>query len=161
MAYGKNTKKAPQRETTPPALIAWHVAERGEKKLWNRIGAAWEHEDGEGLTCNSIFSWLQAAGSFSGRRSKRRKGLNSPFFLSASPEPGAGLWPFLVVQPLEGQPPPVAIPPARHPPQSVQTLFIPFGHGSRRTTPLPYSGASRSAGITHRKCRAYRPQRDR
>jgi len=26
MAYGKNnTKKAPQRETTPPALIAWHV----------------------------------------------------------------------------------------------------------------------------------------
>ena len=39
-----------QRETTPPALIAWHVSERGEKKFWNRIGAAWEHEDGEGLT---------------------------------------------------------------------------------------------------------------
>ncbi len=51
MAYGKkNTKKAPQRETKPPALIAWHVAERGENKFWNRIGAAWEHEDGEGLT---------------------------------------------------------------------------------------------------------------
>jgi hypothetical protein len=51
MAYGKNnTKKAPQRETTPPALIAWHVAERGEKKFWSRIGAAWAHEDGEGLT---------------------------------------------------------------------------------------------------------------
>ena len=50
MAYGKNNpKKAPQRETTPPALIAWHVSERGEKKSWNRIGAAWEHEDGEGL----------------------------------------------------------------------------------------------------------------
>ena len=47
MAYGKNKKQ--QRETTP-ALIAWHVAERGEKKFWNRIGAAWEHEDGEGLT---------------------------------------------------------------------------------------------------------------
>ena len=45
-----DTKKAPQRETTPPALIAWHVSERGEKKFWNRIGAAWEHEDGEGLT---------------------------------------------------------------------------------------------------------------
>ena len=51
MAYGKNNpKKAPQRETKPPALIAWHVAERGENKFWNRIGAAWEHEDGEGLT---------------------------------------------------------------------------------------------------------------
>ena len=51
MAYGKNTKKeAPQRETTPPALIAWHVSERGENKFWNRIGAAWEHKDGDGLT---------------------------------------------------------------------------------------------------------------
>jgi hypothetical protein len=49
MAYGKN-KKAEQRETTPPALIAWYIAERGEKKFWNRIGAAWEHEDGDGLT---------------------------------------------------------------------------------------------------------------
>jgi hypothetical protein len=40
MAYGKNNpKKAPQRETTPPALIAWHFQ-----------SAAWEHEDGEGLT---------------------------------------------------------------------------------------------------------------
>jgi hypothetical protein len=37
-----------ERETTPPALIAWHVTERGEKKFWNRIGAAWKHEDGEG-----------------------------------------------------------------------------------------------------------------
>lgn len=51
MAYGKNnTKKTTTRETTPPALIAWHVAERGEKTFWNRIGAAWEHVDGEGLT---------------------------------------------------------------------------------------------------------------
>lgn len=51
MAYSKtNTKKTAPRETTPPALIAWHVAERGEKKFWNRIGAAWNHEDGEGLT---------------------------------------------------------------------------------------------------------------
>ena len=49
MAYGKN-KKAEQPETTPPALIAWYIAERGEKKFWNRIGAAWEHEDGDGLT---------------------------------------------------------------------------------------------------------------
>jgi hypothetical protein len=42
MAYGKNNaKKAPQREAAPPALIARHVSERGEKKFWNRIGAAW------------------------------------------------------------------------------------------------------------------------
>ena len=46
----KQHEESTQRETTPPALIAWHVAERGEKKFWSRIGAAWEHEDGEGLT---------------------------------------------------------------------------------------------------------------
>jgi hypothetical protein len=51
MAYGKNNaKKSQQREAAPPALVAWHVVERGEKKFWSRIGAAWEHEDGEGLT---------------------------------------------------------------------------------------------------------------
>lgn len=51
MAYGKtNTKQQAQRENTPPALIAWHITERGEKKFWNRVGAAWEHEDGDGLT---------------------------------------------------------------------------------------------------------------
>ena len=51
MAYGKNNaKKAQARESSPPALIAWHIAERGEKKFWSRIGAAWEHEDGDGLT---------------------------------------------------------------------------------------------------------------
>lgn len=50
MANGKSNKTAPKRETTPPALIAWHVAERGEKSFWTRIGAAWSHEDGEGMT---------------------------------------------------------------------------------------------------------------
>jgi hypothetical protein len=44
------TRKHRKRETTPPALIAWHVSERGENKFWNRIGAAWEHKDGDGLT---------------------------------------------------------------------------------------------------------------
>jgi hypothetical protein len=35
---------------TPPALIAWHVAERADKKFWTRLGAAWNHEDGGGMT---------------------------------------------------------------------------------------------------------------
>ncbi|MGD9537130.1 MAG: hypothetical protein AB7P52_05175 [Alphaproteobacteria bacterium] len=44
------SRKRETRETQPPALIAFHVAERGDKKFWTRIGAAWDHEDGKGLT---------------------------------------------------------------------------------------------------------------
>ena len=33
-----------------PSLIAYHVAARGENAFWTRIGAAWEHEDGRGLS---------------------------------------------------------------------------------------------------------------
>lgn len=45
----KTTTKA--REPKAPALIAWHVAEKSkDKSFWTRIGAAWEHEDGKGLT---------------------------------------------------------------------------------------------------------------
>lgn len=38
------------RENQAPAFIAWHVGEKGDKAFWTRIGAAWRHEDGEGLT---------------------------------------------------------------------------------------------------------------
>jgi len=41
-----------EREAQPPVLIAYHVSERGEKSFWTRIGAAWDHEDGKGLTVN-------------------------------------------------------------------------------------------------------------
>ncbi len=43
-------RKEKARNTQPPALIAYHVAERGEKSFWTRIGAAWDHEDAKGLT---------------------------------------------------------------------------------------------------------------
>ena len=38
------------RENRSPAYIAWHVAEGGDKAFWTRIGAAWSHQDGDGLT---------------------------------------------------------------------------------------------------------------
>jgi hypothetical protein len=44
------SRKEKARNTQPPALIAYHVAERGEKAFWTRIGAAWDHEDAKGLT---------------------------------------------------------------------------------------------------------------
>lgn len=35
-----------------PSFIAWHVVEGGEdrKSFWTRIGAAWNHRDGKGIT---------------------------------------------------------------------------------------------------------------
>ncbi|ABS65795.1 hypothetical protein Xaut_0539 [Xanthobacter versatilis] len=40
----------PETEYRPPAFIAYHVDERGKKKFWTRIGAAWRHQKGDGLT---------------------------------------------------------------------------------------------------------------
>jgi len=34
----------------PPAFIAWYVPKRGGKSFWSRIGAAWDHDDGKGMT---------------------------------------------------------------------------------------------------------------
>lgn len=56
----KRTRRPEARETTPPNLIAYHVSERGEKKFWTRIGAAWDHEDARGLTLQ--LELLPAAG---------------------------------------------------------------------------------------------------
>jgi hypothetical protein len=42
------------REVKGPSYIAYSVQEKGEGKdrsaFWTRIGAAWDHEDGNGLT---------------------------------------------------------------------------------------------------------------
>lgn len=45
----KNTRNQTV-ENSAPALIAYHVAERGDQSYWTRIGAAWDHEDGKGFT---------------------------------------------------------------------------------------------------------------
>jgi len=43
------TEKKHAEEKKAPALIAYHVPDR-EKAPWTRIGAAWDHKDGEGFT---------------------------------------------------------------------------------------------------------------
>jgi hypothetical protein len=52
MARNANYRsKEARRETKTPSLIAYAVTEKGEdKSFWTRIGAAWDHEDGKGLT---------------------------------------------------------------------------------------------------------------
>lgn len=50
MARNQNSKTT-KRENKAPAFIAYHVAEKpDDKSFWTRIGAAWEHEDRNGLT---------------------------------------------------------------------------------------------------------------
>ena len=41
---------APSQETNPPDFLAWHVANKGDKGFWTRIGAAWFHRDRKGLS---------------------------------------------------------------------------------------------------------------
>ena len=36
---------ATAQETNPPDYLAWHVANKGDKGFWTRIGAAWFHRD--------------------------------------------------------------------------------------------------------------------
>jgi hypothetical protein len=51
--YNNKTTKTETREPVPPTLIAYHVTDakkEGEKGFWTKIGAAWDHKDGGGLT---------------------------------------------------------------------------------------------------------------
>lgn len=50
MARNQTENGKEQRETVAPTLIAYHVAKRGKDSFWTRIGAAWEHKDGEGFS---------------------------------------------------------------------------------------------------------------
>jgi hypothetical protein len=52
MARNANySRKEAKREAKAPGLIAYAVTDKGEdKSFWTRIGAAWDHEDGKGLT---------------------------------------------------------------------------------------------------------------
>lgn len=43
------TEKKNAEEKKAPDLIAYHVPDR-DKAPWTRIGAAWDHKDGEGFT---------------------------------------------------------------------------------------------------------------
>ena len=41
---------ADAQETNPPDYLALHVANKGDKGFWTRIGAAWFHRDRKGLS---------------------------------------------------------------------------------------------------------------
>jgi hypothetical protein len=37
-------------EPKAPDFLAWHVANKGDKAYWTKVGAAWFHRDHKGLT---------------------------------------------------------------------------------------------------------------
>ena len=37
-------------EPEAPAFQAWHVTSKGDNSFWTKVGAAWPHRDGKGLS---------------------------------------------------------------------------------------------------------------
>jgi hypothetical protein len=46
----RNTTTAATAEPKTPAFQAWHVTNKGDDSFWTKVGAAWPHRDGKGLS---------------------------------------------------------------------------------------------------------------
>jgi hypothetical protein len=44
------TSTATTTEPKTPAFQAWHVTNKGDNSFWTKVGAAWTHRDGKGLS---------------------------------------------------------------------------------------------------------------
>jgi hypothetical protein len=44
------TSNATSTEPKTPAFQAWHVTSKGDNSFWTKVGAAWPHRDGKGLS---------------------------------------------------------------------------------------------------------------
>ena len=44
------TTSASTNEPKQPDFHAWHVTNKGDKGFWTKVGAAWPHRDGKGLS---------------------------------------------------------------------------------------------------------------
>jgi hypothetical protein len=44
------TSTAATIEPKTPAFQAWHVTNKGDDSFWTKVGAAWPHRDGKGLS---------------------------------------------------------------------------------------------------------------
>ena len=44
------TSNAAVTEPKTPAFQAWHVTNKGDDSFWTKVGAAWPHRDGKGLS---------------------------------------------------------------------------------------------------------------
>jgi hypothetical protein len=46
----RTTTSAASIEPKTPAFQAWHVTNKGDDSFWTKVGAAWPHRDGRGLS---------------------------------------------------------------------------------------------------------------
>lgn len=44
------TSTAASTELKTPTFQAWHVTNKGDDSFWTKVGAAWPHRDGKGLS---------------------------------------------------------------------------------------------------------------
>jgi len=56
-----------------PSHEVFHVTGEGESARWTRLGAAWQHKDGEGFNIQLNFMPIGAEGRFVVRKSKPRE----------------------------------------------------------------------------------------
>lgn len=66
----KDTTQKTSEKSNKPTHSVYVVKEMNGKKHWNRVGAAWEHSDGEGLT--QIISLLDMDVTLTVRRNKEK-----------------------------------------------------------------------------------------
>ena len=45
-----NSSTSSTSEPKVPDFHAWHVSNKGEQGFWTKVGAAWPHRDGKGLS---------------------------------------------------------------------------------------------------------------
>jgi hypothetical protein len=46
----RTTTTATSTEPKAPTFQAWHVINKGDNSFWTKVGAAWPHRDGKGLS---------------------------------------------------------------------------------------------------------------
>ena len=46
----RTNTSAASTEPKTPAFQAWHVTNKGDDSFWTKVGAAWPHRDGKGLS---------------------------------------------------------------------------------------------------------------
>lgn len=46
----RSTSPATNPESKLPEFHAWHVTNKGDDSFWTKVGAAWPHRDGKGLS---------------------------------------------------------------------------------------------------------------